>query len=167
MHYHFRKAVLAEISPIWDILQQAVLRRKLEGSQQWQDGYPNPEVIKKDIERGAGYVLTDGDTIIGYSAVIFNHEPAYAAIKGKWLTNGDFIAVHRIAVSDAYLGRGLGETIFKFLEEIALKHGVHSIKADTNFDNAAMLRIFEKSGYTYCGEVHFRGSARMAFEKVL
>src|SRR5690606_24348510 len=152
---------------IWDILQQAVLRRKLEGSQQWQDGYPNPEVIKKDIERGAGYVLTDGDTIIGYSAVIFNHEPAYAAIKGKWLTNGDFIAVHRIAVAYTFLGRGLSETIFKFIEEISLKHGVYSIKADTNFDNAAMLRIFEKSGYTYCGEVHFRGSARMAFEKVL
>ena len=167
MNYHFRKAVLAEIPPIWDILQQAVLRRKLDGSQQWQDGYPNPEVIKKDIETGAGYVLTDGDIIIGYSAVIFNHEPAYAAIKGKWLSNGDFIAVHRIAVSDAFLGRGLAEMIFKFIEEIALSRAVYSIKADTNFDNAAMLRIFEKSGYTYCGEVYFRGSARMAFEKVL
>jgi hypothetical protein len=28
-----------------DILQQAIARRKADGSNQWQDGYPNPEVI--------------------------------------------------------------------------------------------------------------------------
>jgi hypothetical protein len=38
---------------------------------------------------------------------------------------------------------------------------------DTNFDNLPMLNIFEKLGYTYCGEVYFRGSARRAYEKVL
>jgi hypothetical protein len=30
-----------------------------------------------------------------------------------------------------------------------------------------MISIFEKAGYTYCGEVYFRGSPRKAFEKVL
>jgi len=56
IQYQFRKALIAEIPPIWEILQQAILRRKAEGSSQWQDGYPNPEVIKKDIEKGSGYV---------------------------------------------------------------------------------------------------------------
>ena len=40
-------------------------------------------------------------------------------------------------------------------------------KLDTNFDNAPMLKILDKLGYTYCGEVFFRGSARKAFEKIL
>jgi hypothetical protein len=30
-----------------------------------------------------------------------------------------------------------------------------------------MLKLFEKLGYQYCGEVYFRGSARKAFEKVI
>ena len=30
-----------------------------------------------------------------------------------------------------------------------------------------MLKIFEKSGYKYCGKVYFRGGEREAFEKVL
>jgi hypothetical protein len=30
-----------------------------------------------------------------------------------------------------------------------------------------MLRVLEKLGYVYCGEVYFRGSARKAFEKKL
>jgi hypothetical protein len=29
------------------------------------------------------------------------------------------------------------------------------------------MKIFEKLGYTLCGEVYFRGGARKAYEKVL
>jgi len=61
MNYYFRKAELSEIASIWEILQQAIQRRKEDGSQQWQDGYPNPEVIQKDIEKGEGFVLADGE----------------------------------------------------------------------------------------------------------
>jgi len=167
MNYHFRKATIAEIPQIWEILQSAILRRKADGSNQWQDGYPNPEVIQKDIEKGIGFVLTEDDTIIGYSAVLVNDEPAYAEIKGKWLTNSDFVVVHRVAISDKYLGKGLAKKILEFIEAYALNNNIYSIKADTNFDNLAMMKTFEKAGYTYCGEVYFRGSPRKAYEKVL
>lgn len=167
MNHHFRKAVLAELPEIWAVLKQAIIRRKEDGSQQWQDGYPNQEVIQNDIAIGAGYVLTDGGTIIGYCAIRFNHEPAYADIKGKWLTNEAFAVVHRVAISEQYLGKGLAKKIFEYIEDIALNAHIYSIKADTNFDNIAMLKTFQKLGYIYCGEVYFRGSARKAFEKVL
>ncbi|MES2578268.1 MAG: GNAT family N-acetyltransferase [Bacteroidota bacterium] len=167
MNYHFRKAELSEIAPIWEILQQAIQRRKEDGSNQWQDGYPNPEVIQKDIEKGKGFVLVDGETIIGYSAVLINDEPAYEKIEGEWLTNGDFVVLHRVAISEKYLGKGLAKMILKYIEEFAVSNNIYSIKADTNFDNIAMMKIFESSGYTYCGEVYFRGSPRKAYEKVL
>ena len=167
MEYKFRKAQKGDAPQIWDILEQAIIRRKEEGSRQWQDGYPNSDVIQNDIYKGIGYVLTDDEAIIGYSAVLINDEPAYAGIEGKWLTNGDFVVVHRIAVSSDYLGKGLSAQILKHIEELALKNNINSVKVDTNFDNPAMMRIFEKLGYVYCGEVYFRGSARRAYEKVL
>jgi GNAT superfamily N-acetyltransferase len=167
MNYHFRKAELSEIAPIWEILQQAIQRRKEDGSEQWQDGYPNPEVIQKDIEKGEGFILVDGETIIGYSAVLINDEPAYENIEGKWLTSGDFVVLHRVAISEKYLGKGLSKMILKYVEDFAASNNIYSIKADTNFDNPAMMKIFENSGYTYCGEVYFRGSSRKAYEKVL
>nr|WP_315161741.1 GNAT family N-acetyltransferase [uncultured Flavobacterium sp.] len=167
MNYHFRKAELSEIAPIWEILQQAIQRRKVDGSNQWQDGYPNPEVIQKDIEKGEGFVLVDGETIIGYSAVLINDEPAYEKIEGDWLTNGDFVVLHRVAISEKYLGKGLAKMILKYIEDFAVSNNIYSIKADTNFDNIAMMKIFESSDYTYCGEVYFRGSPRKAYEKVL
>lgn len=167
MEYTFRRANLADQSQIWDILQGAIIRRREDGSNQWQDGYPNPEVVRKDIEAGVGYVLTDGEVIAGYSAVLINDEPAYAEIRGKWITNEDFVVVHRVAVSEKHLKKGLAKKIFGFIEKFALSKNIFSIKADTNFDNLAMINIFEKMGYVYCGEVYFRGSARKAYEKVL
>ena len=167
MTYHFRKATTSEIPQIWIILQQAIARRKKDGSNQWQDGYPNPEVIKNDIDKNAGFVLTEGDTIIGYSALLINDEPAYEKIEGKWLTNGDFIVFHRVAISETHLGKGLAKKLLGFIEEFAIINDIRSLKADTNFDNFAMMTIFEKMGYSYCGEVHFRGSARKAYEKVI
>ena len=167
MNYHFRKAELSEMAPIWGILQEAILRRKEDGSNQWQDGYPNPAVIQKDIEKGEGFVLVADEAIVGYSAVIINDEPAYEQIEGNWLTNDDFVVIHRIAISEKYLGKGLAKMIIKYIEDFALSNNIYSIKADTNFDNIAMMKIFENLGYILCGEVYFRGSSRKAYEKVL
>lgn len=167
MEYQFRKAEIAEIPQIWDILQSAIRRRKEDGSDQWQDGYPNPEVVKNDIGKNAGFVLTDGETIVGYSAILINDEPEYAKIEGKWLTNDDFVVFHRVAISEKYLGKGLAQIMMGFIEDFARNNNVYSVKADTNFDNFAMMKIFEKLGYTFCGHVYFRGGQRKAYEKVL
>src|SRR3546814_1368750 len=98
----FRKAQPNDLPQIWKIIQYAISRRKEEGSEQWQDGYPNPEVLRNDIDNGVGFVLVDADTITGYCAVMINDEPAYAVIEGKWLTNGDFVVFHRVARSEEH-----------------------------------------------------------------
>lgn len=167
MNYTFKQAKISDLNAIWKILQQAIIRRKEEGSSQWQDGYPNPDVIEKDIERGAGFVLMDQEVIVGYVAILVNDEPAYENIEGQWLTDGDFVVLHRVALSQDYVGKGLARRIMGFVEDYAVKNGINSVKADTNFDNIAMMKTFEKLGYLYCGEVYFRGSPRRAYEKIL
>jgi GNAT superfamily N-acetyltransferase len=167
MVFQFRQATQNDLASIWEIIQQAIARRKSEGSKQWQDGYPNPNSLEIDIQNQVGFVLTLSETIVGYSAVLINDEPAYAAIEGHWLTNGDFIVVHRVAIHDDFLGQGLAIKIFEMIADYTKTKNIKSIKVDTNFDNLPMLHIFKKLGYQYCGQVYFRGSARQAFEKVL
>ena len=162
-----RKAIPSEIPAIWEILQQAIQQRKQDGSQQWQDGYPNEQTISDDIKNGYAYVLIENITVIAYAAIIFEVEPAYTDIVGKWLTNGDYVVVHRVATSKAVKGRGIATQLFSEIENLSIEKGVFSIKVDTNFDNIPMLKIVDKLNYTYCGEVFFRGSPRKAYEKVL
>lgn len=164
---HFRQAIPADQQAIWEILLGAIARRKADGSEQWQDGYPNPSVVASDIERGIGFVLLEEEVIVGYAAILINDEPSYNNIIGQWLTNGDFVVVHRVAISDQHIGKGLAKKLMLAIEEYAKENNVYSIKADTNFDNAPMLALFEKLGYTYCGEVMFRGNPRKAYEKLL
>ena len=167
MEYQFRQANYSEASQIWQILKDAIKRRKEDGSNQWQDGYPNMEVVKSDIEKKIGFVFTQNDTIIGYSAVIINDEPDYVNIEGKWLSDQDFIVYHRVAISEEFLAKGMAKKMMKLIEQYALSKNIYSIKADTNHDNIPMMKIFKKLGYSFCGIVYIRQSPRRAYEKVL
>ena len=167
MQHQFRQATANDLPEVWNILKDAIKRRKEDGSNQWQDGYPNMEILKKDLAKNAGYVLIDNKTIVGYCAILINDEPEYANIEGKWLTESDFIVYHRVAIAKNYIGKGLAKVLLQHVEGFAQKNNIQSLKADTNFDNNPMKHLFKKLGYTYCGLVYFRGAPREAYEKVL
>ena len=162
-----RKAESQDRDLIWEIIQQAIERRRQDGSTQWQQGYPNLGTVETDIEKGFGYVMTVDGEIAVYTALILNDEPAYSTIEGAWLSNGEFVVVHRVAVDEKFAGRGMVKKLFDHIEAFTREQGIQSIKVDTNFDNLAMLRILESKGYSYCGEVFLAGGMRKAFEKII
>lgn len=162
-----RKATFSDAPKIWQILQDAIEQRRRDGSDQWQNGYPNAQSVQDDIVNEIAYVLVEKNQILAYAAILFGIEPAYNDIKGKWLTEGDYVVLHRVATSEEAKGRGVATQLFRMIEDIAIQQNVFSIKVDTNFDNIPMLKIFDRLGYTYCGEVFLSGAPRKAYEKVL
>ena len=162
-----RQATITESDTIWEILQEAIAQRKSDGSDQWQNGYPNEQTVKEDIQDGFGYVLVENNIIIAYAAIIFGIEPAYNEIKGSWLSNDNYTVVHRVATSKNFKGKGIATQLFLLIEGLSINNDIFSIKVDTNFDNTPMLRILEKLNYSYCGEIFFSGAPRMAYEKLL
>lgn len=162
-----RKAQPSDANDIWLILQQAIEQRKKDGSNQWQNGYPNEQVVQDDIAKGYAYVLVDNNVIIAYAAIIFDKEPAYDNIDGKWLTNGDCVVVHRVATSDAAKGKGAATRLLELLEVLCVEKKIFSIKMDTIFDNFRMMNLLDKLHYTYCGQIFFNNAWCRAYEKVL
>lgn len=168
----FKRATACRHAEIWQLLQGAIARRKADGSKQWQNGYPNPDVVSADIARGAGFVLEvapkDGVVVVvGYIALWTNDEPSYTAIDGAWSSAGDFVVFHRLAVASAHLGRGYAQHLFDGVEGIARDLGVASVRADTNHDNPGMLSILAKRGYRHCGVILVRDGPRQAFDLLL
>jgi hypothetical protein len=47
-----RSAIAQDLEAIWPLFAQGIEKRRLEGSAQWQDGYPNPQSIANDIDKG-------------------------------------------------------------------------------------------------------------------
>ena len=168
----FRSATPADVPRILQIIRQAQRRMAAAGSLQWQDGYPAPGNIDDDLKHRYGHVITregaSGEpTVIAYGAIVFDGEPAYEALEGRWLTNGPYVAVHRLAAADEALGQGIGTEFLEHAGRLARERGIAAFRIDTNFDNRRMLRILAKSGFIYCGKVFYRSGEREAFEKIL
>lgn len=165
--FQLQPAKSSDIPEIMTILKDAIQQRKEEGSEQWQNGYPNEETIKNDIQNGVGYVYLSQKDIVAYVAIVFDEDPNYRNIRGNWLTHGKYVNLHRIATSKKHKRKGVATKLLKDIEAFCINHQIPSIKIDTNFDNLAMLRVLEKSGYIYCGEVMVSDAPRRAFEKIL
>lgn len=167
--YPFRAAETEDVERIMLIISQAKAQMKKLGSHQWQEGYPATEDILNDINKQRGFVLCSDNKVIAYASISFNSEPAYNELNGKWLSDQDYVVVHRMAVADEMKKRGIATYFFKCAESYATTHNVHSFRVDTNFDNHYMLSLLKTAGFTLCGEVYYdrgRGS-RMAFEKLI
>lgn len=164
----FRGAVFSDINKIMIIIKQAQEYLKQEGIDQWQNNYPNPEIIKNDIENKIGYVLVYNENIIGSVAVSFDGEKTYDYIEGNWLSNNDYAVVHRTAISSEYKGQGFASIMLKNIESMCLEKGIHSIRVDTHEENLSMQRFIKKSGFQYCGIIYLQdGSKRLAYEKLI
>ena len=163
----FRKAADGDTDGIMEIIGQAVRRMLSEGKHQWDDTYPQRSHIADDIARGCGYVMTCGGRLAAYGAVVFSGEPAYAGIRGQWLSEGPYVVLHRLTVADAMRGRGVGSRFMAEVERLAAERGVRSFKVDTNHDNTRMRSLLGKLGFTYCGDISYEHGDRMAYEKLL
>lgn len=156
-----------ELSIAMDIIDQAKAYLRAQGIDQWQDGYPDETSIRQDIEARRGYFLLADDAVAGYLCVDFGGEPAYADIRGAWLTAGAYAVVHRLALHPAFRGQGLAGAAFDLAAQLCRARGVSSLRADTDACNQRMQQALRRSGFICCGTIFFQGGDKVAFEKQL
>ena len=162
----FRKATTEDIDTIERMIKAASGRLGAAGIDQWQRGYPNRTSIENDVEAGVGMVLALGNEILAYGAIIFTGEPAYDDLTGgQWLTNGEYAVVHRLCVSEIFVGMGFAKQFMSAAEAMAAER-VKSFRIDTHPDNKIMQNLVERMGFTYCGDVVIE-SRRLAYEKII
>ena len=165
----FRQANISDLDQIVEIIELSKKYLKETKVDQWQDGYPAKEDLRRDIESGNSYVLTNKDEIVATTVISLDGESTYNSIfNGEWITNEEYIVMHRVAVHDKYKGKGIFKELIKEAESLALNKGISSIKIDTHRDNISMQRAVIKNDFKRCGIRYLGdGSERIAFEKVL
>ena len=165
----FRQAKISDLDQIVEIIELSKKYLKETKVDQWQDGYPAKEDLRRDIESGNSYVLTNKDEIVATTVISLEGESTYNLIfNGEWITNEEYIVMHRVAVHDKYKGKGIFKELIKEAESLALNKRILSIKIDTHRDNISMQRAVVKNDFKKCGIIYLEeGSERIAFEKVL
>lgn len=164
-----RKSKVEDIPEILNILEEAKKYLKDNDVEQWQNGYPNEDIILEDIKKGESYISLEDNRIVGTFALSYRGEETYSKIfEGSWLSEGQYGVIHRIAVSGKSMGKGLASRILSEIENLCILKGFYSIKIDTHIDNKSMQGLLKKNQYDYCGLIYLSdGAPRIAFEKLL
>ncbi|KZK36240.1 GNAT family N-acetyltransferase [Lactococcus taiwanensis] len=162
---YLRQAGPKDLRAIMAIIQEARLFLANSGSDQWQGVYPAVADIEHDFEQAQGYVLVVDQVIAGYCALIPGEDPAYTQIKnGAWSNpNLDYIAIHRIALADAFRGRALTRYLFTAIFSLMTAQGYRDFRVDTHPLNQVMQRVFEREGFIQKGLVEIEGE-RLAYQ---
>lgn len=163
-----RKATDKDLDVIQSIILQAQVAMANLGIDQWQNGYPDPGVLKRDILKNRSYLLEESDSVYATFVLTYDGERNYASIAGAWITEGRYATLHRMAVHPLEKGKNMAGKILEWVESDCRAKGVHSIRVDTHADNLPMRRVIEKFGFIYCGIITVEDdSPRLAYEKVV
>ena len=140
-----RKATKEDLSKILPIYERARAFMKETGNPtQWEGGYPSEELLSRDIDEGALFVLESDGVLHGAFAFFEEGDPAYDALSSAWINTRPYGAIHRVA--SAGTKKGVLRRIVDHCFSIR-----NNLKIDTHKDNLVMQSALEKLGFTNCG----------------
>ena len=165
-----RKARLADIPAMAGLYDLARAGLRERGVDQWQDGTPNADSAREDIESGAGWVLEEDGVVLATAAVYVGHEPTYDLIwDGTWRGTGErYGIIHRLAVSPEARRHGAASALMDLGARLTREAGLSVLRCDTHRDNLPMRWTLERNGFVLRGVIRLRsGALRVAYEKLL
>jgi len=156
-----RKTTINDLTNVLRIYAEArEFMRETGNPGQWGSEHPSQEMIENDIQNGTSYVCIHNDEIAAVFYFNIEKDPTYAKIDGQWLNSNPYGVVHRIARGKVSAGAGAFCLNWCFSQH-------PNIRIDTHRDNAPMLSLLNKLGFTYCGIIWIaNGDERLAFQKV-
>ena len=162
-----RKATTMDISKIMEIITATISEMKLYNNTQWDETYPQAVNFLKDIEEGSLYVNELDNEIRGFVCVNYVEPTEYNCI--SWQSLEKAMVIHRMAVNPNFRNQGVGISLLKFSEELALKNGVSYLKTDTYSINDKMNSLFKKFGFRLAGEMEFLGKEKpfYCYDKII
>ena len=156
-----RKTTESDLAAIGEIYENAKRFMRNSGNPtQWNQGTPNMDTAREDMERGVGYVAEEDGKILAVFMFSQEPDPTYAKIyNGAWRSNAPYGVIHRIAVAEQ--GRGIIDFCIRYCYSIC-----PNLRIDTHRNNLPMQRALEKRGFRYCGIIYLEnGDERLAFQK--
>lgn len=161
-----RLAAESDLDAVCGLVAEAVAALRRSGIDQWDERYPDRAQFAADIRRKElRLVLCDGQLAALY-AVNDRCDPAYA--NGRWSATGaPFRVIHRLCVSPARQGAGLGSAVIRRIEAELRTQGVGAIRLDVFTQNPAAQALYVRAGYRPVGFADWRKGRFLLMEKLL
>ncbi len=166
MNLNFRKATPKDLPEILSLYKAVVENMIASGINQWNDEYPNKEVLSDDISKGELIVGVVDDKIL--AAFVMNEFADEDYYKAAWqYPDLSWCVVHRLCVSPLYHRQGLATLVMEYVESTARAQGYEAIHLDTFSGNPKALNLYHKLGFTDVGEAYWERGRFIIMEKNL
>jgi ribosomal protein S18 acetylase RimI-like enzyme len=157
----------ADLQGVIDLISACRLDLIKAGIHQWDDQYPNPECVIRDLAEGNLYGAEIDDRLVGTIALNQEQEPEYSLL--PWLFPTPSLVIHRLCVSPSHQGLGIGSALMRFSERHAIDMRCNSIRLDVYSGNPNAVNLYKHLGYRIAGQFTFpsRSLPFLCMEKVI
>lgn len=158
------KATIHNMDQIMNILKLSIDKMIEEDLDQWDNIYPNRDVILNDISNKNLYICMVNSEIIGFMVLNTFQDEEYKEI--NWELNDDNpLVIHRLCIHPNYQGKGIAKSFLNFAETQAKNNNHLSIRLDCFTKNKTACHLYTKNGYKIKGTVTFRKGTFYCLEK--
>jgi ribosomal protein S18 acetylase RimI-like enzyme len=163
-----RKAEISDLENIMLMYKSCVAGMIANGIDQWDESYPNAEVIMEDLIAQTYFVAIENNIIIAGINIDQNQDDTYLALDWKDKKN-QFLVVHRLAVKVEFWNDGIGKSLMLFTENLVTEKGLNSIRLDTYSGNPKAMEFYRRLGYSELGTIDLKPNKDKyhCFEKII
>lgn len=159
-----KRATIEDFDYVEKIFKNAIELMDSNGINQWDNIYPNKEILKEDILKCEMFLGVSNNVIACAFVLNGNYDEEYN--NGNWkYRNESFRIVHRLCVNPNFQNQGIGTQSMMLIEKMLRKDGIESIRLDAFSLNPFALRLYEKIGYVRVGEANWRKGLFYLYEK--
>jgi GNAT superfamily N-acetyltransferase len=155
-----------DVDAIMGVVRRVIAAMREEGIDQWDEIYPDRQVLSTDAREGALFVADDADGLAGILVLNEFQNAEYAAVPWTFVTP-PVCVLHRLFVDPGRRNRGIATVMVSFAEQRARELGYRTMRLDAFTRNPAALRLYHRLGYRDAGAVTLRKGVFSVFEKAL
>ena len=157
-----RQAVIGDMDRLMAIFERArEFMRSTGNANQWINGYPQRELMEKEIDANHCFVCVDEhEQVVATFCFIVGDDPTYAYIEeGQWPSHVPYAVIHRLASDGSR--PGIAKVCIDWCSQ-----QIDCLRADTHADNKVMQHLLEKQGFKRCGIIYVaNGTPRIAYQR--
>ena len=160
------KAIIKDTDEILNLIRSSSIKMYQEGIDQWDEIYPNKEIILNDIKNKELYVYKENAIILGIIVLNTFQDEEYKEIDWKYKDKTPLV-IHRLCIHPNSQGKGLAKKLLSFAENYAINNNYQTIRLDCFTKNKTATNLYIKNGYIIRGKVNFRKGQFYCLEKLL
>ena len=153
-----------DVNTILSLIKKSIKYMNNQKIYQWDDLYPNHEILTQDIINKSLFVIENEKDIVGIIVLNEHQEPEYNDISWKYKSS-NVLVVHRLCIDPNSQGKGIANKLMDFAEQYAQDNKYTSIRLDAFKENKIAVSLYEKRDYETSGTVTFRKGPFYCFEK--